>query len=514
MSTAPPARHHSVLTRSLRRHVGLILLVTLLVTAVAGAFALTRSVTYTATSSVLLHPAPGNAFSSSATASSQQMTIALTTEAALVDSEPVLELAEESLPSGTSLDQDQVTGTVAANSQIVQIAVTGDTPEAAYDGARAVARALLTYRSDETAESLDARMQRLREQQATAQEKLDEATRDDSPRAGDLVNLYTEELANIAASIGALNATAADAGTIIKPAVLPSGPSSIPPWLLVLAGALLGAALGVALAVWRERGDTVVRADLESVGGRPVLATVPAPAPGRPEATEAAATSPSEGFRHARAAVLATAPPPSSIAVASSEPRDDTGLVAHHLALSLAKASYRVALVATSPHLGLESGLGLGSGPGVADVLAGGTELQEAIERRDGVDVLPFGSPATDKPDLFAQASFARLVRTLREQHDYVLVVTGPVSEPGAMDVAMATGSLILVCTTDQTNQESIGHEVHHATELGVSVLGALLVGRPRHRRRRSGSAAADGEAPTGSRRHADAAHASGTRAS
>src|SRR4051794_11038839 len=69
---------------AIRRHILLIACVTAVMVAAVGAFAFSRPISYVSTSSVVLEPLPGNALSPNAVASSQQITVAMETEAGLV----------------------------------------------------------------------------------------------------------------------------------------------------------------------------------------------------------------------------------------------------------------------------------------------------------------------------------------------------------------------------------------------------------------------------------------------
>src|SRR4051794_14668808 len=82
---------------AMRQHVLLIIAITVLVTTMAGAFAMSRAPHYTSSARVLVRPLPGNALSSDSIASSQQITVAMETEAGLVNSPAVTKLVAKRL---------------------------------------------------------------------------------------------------------------------------------------------------------------------------------------------------------------------------------------------------------------------------------------------------------------------------------------------------------------------------------------------------------------------------------
>lgn len=484
----------SMVVQAIRRHVVLILVVTIAFAAIGALVALTRSATYTSSASILLRPSVGNAFSSDSTASSQQVTIAVTTEAALANSTAVLDLANEDLPSDMQLEARQVSSSVPSTSQVIEVQVRAEEGEAAQRGAEAIADAILTYRQQQTTQALDSRLERLDEQEQTARKNLTEATDKGGPDSRQLITLYTEQLSSIDSARSSLLQAETSPGELIRPAEVPASPSGVRPIFFALIGTLLGLGLGLVLAVWRYRSDDRVHFESESVAGRPVLARLPATATtryldGEPQDTELVV-----GLRELRAAVLATAPMPASLLVTSSDGQENAPLVGLNLAASLAHADYTAALVMTAPFADLEPTLGRPTGPGLVEILETGAPVDRAVVRKRRLGVLHFAADpdAERRPDLYARAAFTGVVQRLKATYDYVIVVADSLENTGVLDVAMATDSLLITCTADHTRDELVTRSVLHANELGGEFLGAVVIASDRRRRRADAGARAD----------------------
>lgn len=474
--------------RALRRYVAWIVLGSLLGGLLAAAYAFSRPVRYTSTASVLLKPSPGNAFSPQSAASFQQIEIAMTTEAALTNSGPVLAIAQKRLGNEVTATSSNVTGTVPPNTQIVQVQFTSASPRQAHDGAHAVANALLTYRTSQSAAAIAGKLDQLGTQVDAANGNLKAAKQGaaTNPAASaQKVRLYESKLSSLNASVQALKATASDPGTVIKPASSATTPSSLSPWIYVVVGVLLALAFSVTIALWRERNDDRVRSGSTSVAGLPVLARIPVL---DAQATVASAAPDSrlrDAFRTARAALLAAAPPPKTIAVASLDERDDSGLLALNLAQTLAGANYRVVLVVATAGSQVGDVLHVHAQQGLTEVIEQEADVDPILVDRDGLSVLPYGLAERRDADVFAGARFPALLGRLERGRDYVILVSDPVSTPGGLDVTLLADVLVLACASERSTQDQVRQASASANELGTPVLGTLLVTRRRGRIRR-----------------------------
>ncbi len=502
--TLPP-----VIGPALKRHVALIICAVLLAAGAAAAFAFGQPATYSSSTTVFLRPLAGNALSSQTIKSSQQVTTAMTTEAALVDSVTVLDLVNRQLGTNISTGSGQVTAEVPPNTQTIEVTFTASTPAKAQAGAGAVANALLKTRSSRAISVREAQLRALRSQAEAAAKNLEaagNAAAQAKPSAASTqqVQLYAAELNDLQTSINRTKAQGSNSGSVIRPAALPSSRSSIDPWLIVAVCGLLGLGLGAALAIWRERTDDRLKAsDGPSASGVPILTVAPSQISERRNRDHVDGVV--EAFRTARAALLAAAPPPKAISLAASDGYDDAGFVGLNLARSLSRAGYTVTLVCANPEWQVDDSLPVVAGSSLHDLLTSTDAPIPSLPRVGNLGVLAYGDAESSDPDLLAGPRFTQIVRKLKQESDFTLVVANPVAAPGGLAVSLATDCLALTGTKGYTTKSQISRDAGQAQGLGVPVLGVVVVdhGRQGRRRRPSVKYAEDSshevaQAPTG----------------
>lgn len=474
-----------LLSDALRRHKVLILVVTLLLTGAVAALASTRAPSYTSTARMLLRPTLGNPFSSDSGSSATQVTIAMQTEAEVVDSSAVATLSNKKLTNHWSPGTGVVVATVLPNTQILQVAYTANSAANAQKGAKAVAAAYLTYRKTRTATTQKSRLDILNKQVKSVKTTLASASKAASasnapPEASQQVQLYSNQLVTLQTTIGTLEATGADPGSIVSPAALPAQASSLNPLLLILSGALLGLLAGILLAIWREREDDRVRgASDTSVGGIPVLGHLSAGSAlafgAKRRNTE---SSRREVIQRVRTATLAAAPAPAAVAVADvSDAAKDGGAadVAVELASALRRSGYRVTLVDAGGDGRLERSLGLGATPGLSEALTGQAATPLLVEE-SGLKVLTGGGDLAGSAELMAGARFGQVITELRQGADYVVVLAAPAATPSGIGVGRATDGLLVVGQDKRSTHDDFADIVTRAGQLDVPILGAVLM--------------------------------------
>lgn len=228
----------------------------------------------------------------------------------------------------------------------------------------------------------------------------------DNPLNTVLINItVTNKNPQIASDVA--NATAASLGTQVtaleKPAgaqpspvristlqtaTVPTQPATPNPKLNLALGLLVGLALGFALAVLREVLDTRVRseADVQKVTDAAIIARIgyDQDAPQNPLIVQSSPHSHrSEAFRRLRTNLqfLDIADRPKTVVVTSSLPCEGKSTTAINLAITLADAGSRVALVdadlrrpSVAQYMGLEGEVGL------TTVLIGKADVKDAIQ--------------------------------------------------------------------------------------------------------------------------------------
>ena len=251
-------------------------------------------------------------------------------------------------------------------------------------------------------------------------------------------------------------------------------------------GLLLGLGLGIALALLQEALDTKVRteADIQKVTDASVIARIPydSEAPAHPLIVQ---SSPhghrSEAFRRLRTNLqfLELADRPKTIVVTSSLTGEGKTTTAINLAISLADAGTRVALVdadlrrpSVAEHMGLEGAVGL------TTVLIGRTDLADAMQPwgDGGLHVLPSGEVPPNPSELLGSRSMSKLLEQLASSYDVVLIDTPPLLPvTDAAILAKITGGALVVAAANIVHRQQLADGLGSLRDVGASVLGVVL---------------------------------------
>lgn len=468
---------------ALRRHAVLIAILLIAGASGGGAFASSHQASYAATASVMLRATSGNTLSPATSSSGPEVTIAMGTETGVVRSPSVAAIASKILGTTVQPQSPDIAVSSPPNTVIVQIQYTADSAKKAQAGAQAVAQAFLEYRQQRSESARKFQVDILTAQAKVASADLAKASAaavatKAPPEAGQQVQLHATQLATLRDNLSSLAATDTTPGTIIAPALLPTGPSGLSPLILVLAGALLGLAVGIVLAIWRELRDDRVRGSVEAtIVGLPVLANIRR-SRDNADSGPAPLSNPglADAYRQARAGVQAGMHSPCSLTVSDLSGFRHAGEVATSLGLSLASANHRVTLVAAAPYGDVESLMSINDGPGLAEALATGHAPAALLREAHSVRVLASGSGGSDMRDLVAGERFADVLASLKAESDFVVVAAGPAMSAEGASVALATDAMILVVEDRRTTHAEVGRTLHRLSLLNVKVVGAICV--------------------------------------
>lgn len=464
------------LGQALRRFWVVVLVLTLLASAAAAAYASSRAKVYSSSARILLRPSVGNPFNPETGSSGQQVTIAMQTEAALVDSGPVLALVNKTLTPDTNAKA--ITVTVPANTQTVLITAEGATPAQAQAAAQKVAESYLAYRKSLTEATSKARVDQLNKQISSVKSSLATAAKaaTTDTKNADLsrqLQVLTERLISLQDSLATAQSINSDPGTLVTPASLPTSPSGLDPKLVIVAGAVVGLFAGVAAALWLGRQDKRIHArSSASVAGLPVLAVFGSQRQDR-------AVADKQAYQRLRTAVLASCAVPSAVAVSGVGQRDRSAGVTFELGRSMTRAGYRVVVVMTTPD-DESSGVDTSHARhGLADALREqSTNVLSLVVDQDGLKVLPCGSGIREVEELLSGERFAHIVTELKDSFDYVLVVTGPASLPAELATARLTDAMLLVGHDQRTTRVEVAEVGARAALVGLRVSGLALLPR------------------------------------
>lgn len=468
----------------------IILSVAIVLTATVSAFVLTRPVYYSATTSLLLSPLPGNPLVPTIS-NAQQVTIAMNTEAGVVTSPAVTQQLNQRFPIEMPVGTASLVASAPANTQIVQIEYTSTTAQKAAEGANAYGKAYLEHRlalaelgQKQQLDSLNAQLKSAKDSLARVNKAA--AAPAASADASTNVQIYTSQVAALQDRIGQSAAPNGSPGIVIDPATAPSGPTGLKPLWLIAAAALLGLLTGAVIAIWRERSDDRIRSTSDQqVASMPILASIPGERKQGPALVSSrSADDPwTIAYRRGRTGVVALAPAPTTIVMSGDDGLAPVVRVTANLALSLASAGYRVTMVDASLEQDPSNKLlDRPDGPNFAAALIG-PSFDEAMVQFGGVRLLPAGPDPHKARELVGGKRLTSLMHELRRDADYVLVAAAPATTPEGMAVAIAGDALVLVVTDRVSTRQHIEDVAMKNRGLGVNMLGLICVSSGLHHR-------------------------------
>ena len=268
--------------------------------------------------------------------------------------------------------------------------------------------------------------------------------------------------------------------TLADPAPLTGSPSRPRPMLYGVVAAVLGLALGLGLALLRDRLDLRLRTleDVEENFDVPVLASVPRR--GRSNQSQAAFM---EAHQLLRTNLQYAEPgePLRSIAITSAREGEGKTITASNLAMSSAANGIEVILVeADMRRPGLQSELGLDRRealrPGFSDYLIGGAELEDCLVQVDGsgVQLLPAGRLPFNPAVLLERGRAA--IAALGKRADLVIFDCPPLrSAADASVIAGCVDAVVLVVDMQTSSANSVKQALRQLEIVNAPLLGLLL---------------------------------------
>ena len=466
---------------ALRRRWRLIGLASLLGMLIAfGAYTM-QPTSYTSTAAVFLNPLEGNPYSPTTSTARNDQLASLETEAALVTTDRVVEVARDldSLPEAAASHVDV---TVPSNSQVLRISYQASSPASAQRGAAAFADAYLAHRQAKAEEAGKSQADRLDTQAAATSAELDAATQRLTAAAPDSaaellgqqqVQVYASQLAQLRIELSRITSASTNPGEVITPAGLPSTPNGLPLPVLIVGGLMVGLLLGVIVATAREHSDDHIIGGQDITPlGLPHVSELPG---GVVEDTKEAA----EAVRVLRGFVLSSAPRRSfSVGILAATANDDSAsAVALALSRSLARAGRRVVLLIAngSGRTPLTNADSSGLSELVrADAAAAAALLPSTLSFVEpNLSVIGPGLRHEDDADLFETENAVHLLDELRKRQDVVVVAAPPA--PTATGLALAT-TVDLVSVTASVGRTRLTDLLTALDELGQRKVRVLVI--------------------------------------
>ncbi|SEP22848.1 Chain length determinant protein [Trujillonella endophytica] len=272
---------------------------------------------------------------------------------------------------------------------------------------------------------------------------------------------------------------------------LPSAPSSPKTVRDIGIGLLAGLVLGCVLAVIRARTDRSVRDpdDARELAEAPVVGLVlkDDTLEKRHVVDRESDGQAAEGFRQLRTNLqfLDVDEPPRVIMITSPSPAEGKTTLVVNLALALADAGRRVAVVeADLRRPKVSRYLGLVSGAGLTNVLAGSAGLEDVLQQYgDGkLTVLAAGPTPPNPGEVLGSSQMAGLLDQLRDTNDIVLVDAAPVLPVAdTSGLAVMMDAVLLSVRYGVTRKRQLRAAAIVLDNVGAKTLGVVLNVVPRN---------------------------------
>lgn len=391
-----------------------------------------------------------------------------TTYAELVSTGAVSEKIAKEM--GDGITSGEVASRVSAESRdksvLVEITVTGDTPEAAHKLAHVTLDTMSKF-IEETSTPAS----------ATAADNSESST----------PTYYTYKngvLTKADAQDTPQQAPAFTADQLADPQK-PTAPSSPSIFTYGIAGLILGLIVGLFVALIIHFADRRLRTadDVNAVVDLPLLAAIPEDeklANSKLVDFDAGYSRTAEAFREMAVNLQFIGIDKSSKTVMITSPVAESGktTTSVNVSAALAEAGNSVVLVEldlrrpkVAAYLGLEAGVGL------TTVLQGDTDFSDALISRDeGFDVLPAGSVPPNPTEILASEKLSKLFEYLSEKYDFVLIDTAPaLVAADAVTVAKQADGTVLVVRSGTTTRDQLIDTVTGLEKVQAPIFGTVL---------------------------------------
>lgn len=188
-----------------------------------------------------------------------------------------------------------------------------------------------------------------------------------------------------------------------------------------------------------------------------------------------------ESYRNIRSSLLFMATDgarPKTILITSAIPAEGKSTVTSNLARALAFAGSKVLLIEGDQRRGqLHTLFGLPSEPGLAEILRGEKQIPEVAQKTsaDGLTFISRGRPGRNPGELFLGRNMDRLLQSVYNQYDYVLIDSAPIlAADDTTSLAPKMDGVLLVVRNSYTSGKLLRKAVDLLHQRQVRVLGAI----------------------------------------
>lgn len=403
-----------------------------------------------------------------------------------------------------------ISGASVSSTSSFTVSASSTDPQLAADSANAYANAYIKVRQTDTVNGVLAAREQIQARITAVQHQIDAlgppttgAKGDSTPSASDVQrSALQSQLATYQIQSNELQAQVANltAGAVVlNPATRPSTPIAPRPFRSALEGAAGGLIIGLGLAFLLEYLDDTLQATeaLERLGGGlPVLGIIPTMSSRRERTrpnlvVQSSPSSPAaEAFRYLRTSLtfLSLDRPVSVIHVTSPSSRDGKTTVVANLAVAMAQAGQRVAVVDLDlrrPRI--HEFFGLSNDVGFTSVAVGDAPLSAALRPAPGIDglaVLTAGPHNANPSELLSSKRAEETIAMLRAK-GWLLILDSPPLVPvaDASVVSARADASVLVTSAGLTKKHEVKRSLEVLTQVRAPLVGTVLnrAGTKRH---------------------------------
>ena len=382
------------------------------------------------------------------------------------------------------------------STNLISISATAFVPEEAQTLVNEVARAFVAVIAGDAAIRSGAQQTELQTRIASLADRIEERQAADAG-AEELAALRAarDALAEQFATLVANGVTRGGNISVVAPAVEPGTQISPRLMLNLLAGFAVGLLLGTGVAWIRSRIARHIQSEdeVEDLVGLPLIGSIPLNR-GRPTDEELAR----EAYQVLRTNVgfLALGSPVTVMTITSHEPGEGKSSVVEGLGRGAAKIGQNVLLIDGDVRTGvLSERLGVADQTGLTNLIVGtdptgerevdGTRSSPSVARlpsnaivtiAPGLSVLPAGAIPPNPASLLASSRLVRLIETLREDFDLILLDSPPVGHlADASLLASASDGAVVVARVGKTKRTALQNAVAILSRNPVPVLGVVM---------------------------------------
>lgn len=275
---------------------------------------------------------------------------------------------------------------------------------------------------------------------------------------------------------------------ILSNSVVPPDPSEPRKAMILALAAILGLIVGSGLVILREMRHSGFRTadQLESATGITVMGQIPQMPIRRREQLlgylqSKPASASAEAIRNLRTSVLLSNvdSPPKVIMFTSSLPGEGKTTVSVATAQNFAGLGKKVLLIdGDIRRLTLAEYFELPQTGGLMSVVSGETELKDAVQRREGlnIDILLGEKTQVNAADLFSSDRFVNFLAKARDEYDVILIDTPPVLVvPDARVIGQSADAILYVVHWDETGSAQVKDGLRMFAQVNLAVSGLIL---------------------------------------